>query len=47
MLIYLLFDIGATSNGLFFKFIESWQLIIIIYSLAPLFVCIIGVIYYL
>jgi cyanate permease len=47
MVIYILFGAGVTLNGLFFKTISSWQLVLIIYAVIPLLFGLAGLLFYI
>jgi hypothetical protein len=46
IVIYILFAVGVTLNGLIFKLIPQWELVLIVYDLIPLLVSLTALIFY-
>lgn len=47
IVIYILFALGVTLNGLLFYLIKSWQLVLVIYDILPLVLGMIGLLFYI
>jgi hypothetical protein len=47
MVVYILFSLGTTLNGLFFKLIPDWEVVVLLINIFPLAVCLAGLLLYI
>jgi MFS family permease len=47
VMLYIFFSIGATFNGLFFKLIPNWEIVLFLTNIIPLAICLAGLLFYI